>query len=96
MNNTSIQFINWFATFIEEKNLNTEEIFEVVNDDPDSLFGNDFVRFNVVVEFVNNSDSTVHRNVKEMLVKIDSANANVMDFFAHMAKGVVMASMIEG
>ena len=81
-------FKTWFNTFVSEKQINTQHTFEI--EQPGSIFGNHFVPFSVVREFLFDSIGAVEQaQVETQLVQIDFHNGDVMHFFNFIAEGLV-------
>ena len=73
---------NYLNTLIEEKGLDLEAtIIEVEGKD----WGLNMIPLGCVVDFIMTSGKENQRQVRNTLVKIDYANADVMHFFTHVA-----------
>ena len=77
-------FLDWFQTFIEEKNLNTEEWEITAADGPVH-----FIDTEVVIEHIKIASPAEQKQIKDIIVKIDFANGNINHFFNHLAQGIV-------
>ena len=73
----------WLNTFVNEKELNREFIFEVEGES-----GMNFIPLEVVLEHIGIAPNLEQLNIKKMLVMLDVKNADVMDFFKHLAKAL--------
>jgi len=73
-------FTKWLDTFVDEKELNTDFTFEVEGD-----FGLNYIPAAVVIEHIKIAPKHEQAAIKDMLVKIDFINGDVMDFFKHLA-----------
>lgn len=75
-------FCKWLDTFVSEKDLDTDFIFEV-----EGASGTNFIPLDCVIEFVKAQDYC-HDQIKATIVKIDFMNGDVMHFFKHCATGM--------
>ena len=81
---TDMDFTTWFETFIEEKQIDQDRLFEFVEGDRWHL-----IPVGVVVEFVRESMSPKDQAmVKDTLVRIDLHNGDVYHFLEYLAKGI--------
>lgn len=78
-------FKNWLNTFISEKGLDLEHVFEVKG----VVWGVHNIPLGVVVEHMYQASPKEQAAIKDMVVRIDFRNGDVMDFFKHLAKAVV-------
>jgi len=74
------EFINWLDTFLEEKDIELQERFEINVDG----VPNNFAYLNVIEQIKITSDEEQEK-IREMIVKIDSQNGDVKDYFRHLA-----------
>lgn len=74
------KFINWLDTFIVEKGIAPEERFEIIVDG----VPNNFAYLNIIEQIKITSDEEQEK-IKEMIVRIDSKNGDVKDYFRHLA-----------
>lgn len=74
------EFINWLDTFLEEKDIELQERFEINVDG----VSNNFAYLNVIEQIKITSDEEQEK-IREMIVKIDSQNGDVKDYFRHLA-----------
>ena len=75
----------WIDRFVREKELDTEHVFEV-----EGASGPNFVPLAVVIEHIKIATERERAQIKNVLVKIDFANGNVMHFFNHLAKAIAI------
>jgi hypothetical protein len=73
----------WLDTFVEEKGLNQDQLI-VVNGDS----GKNLIPLAVVLEHIKISHPNDQKKIRTMLVQLDFKNADVMDFFKHIAKAL--------
>lgn len=77
-------FNNWLDTFVQEKGINTEQVFEVEGPE----WGTNFIPCAVVIEHIKIASPEEKHQIKTAIVKIDFVNGDVMDFFKHLAKAI--------
>jgi hypothetical protein len=82
-----MDFQKWLDTFIDEKQINRDRIFEVTTKDGTW----NMIPLQAIVEFVAQVDPQVKAQIKATLVKIDFHNGDVYHFFNHMAEGMAQA-----
>lgn len=73
----------YLNNLIEEKGLDTEEIIEV-----EGASGTNFIPLGVVVEHILIAPDHEQKQIRNILVKIDFQNGDVMHFFNHLAKAI--------
>ena len=75
----------WLDTLVEEKELDTDHVFEV-----EGASGPNLVPLAVVVEHIKIATKREQAQIKCMLVKIDFVDGDAMHFFEHLAKAIVI------
>ena len=80
-----ISFNNWLDTFIEEKGIALDDIFTIEENGEQHIFeiGN-------IVENIKATTPKEQAEIKDMIVRIDFHNGDVIDYFKHLAKALVM------
>lgn len=73
-------FQNWFKTFLEEKQVDMSE-FVLAGDGSSLQYGD-------VCSAILSAPHNEQEGIKTMLVKIDFANASVIDYLKHLAKAL--------
>ena len=81
---TTTNFINWFETFLDEKNL-PAKTWEIT----DSTGGWNMIDSEVVIEAIKSCGAGEQAQIKNTIVKIDFHNGDVNHFFEHLAKGLI-------
>jgi hypothetical protein len=76
-------FANWFKTFNEEKGIDPETNIEV-----EGPSGTNFMTLENVFEAILATSPAEQAGIKAMIVKIDFANGNVVDYYKHLAKAI--------
>lgn len=79
-----MNFNKWIDTFVSEKELDIEYEFTI-----ESNNNIHFVSLSCLIEFIKKLPKNIQDNIKSKLVYLDFRNANVMNFFNHMAKGYI-------
>jgi hypothetical protein len=77
-------FNQWFDRFLEEKDLPFAS-WEL-EDDTGNL---NMIDSEVVIEAIKNTSPEEQSGIKEMLVKLDFANSDILDYFKHLAMGLI-------
>ena len=78
-----MNFHDWFLTFIEEKNLDLDGTFEVEGES-----GTNFFTYQVIADHIFVANSKEQKQIKDILVKIDFANGDVLHFFRHLGQAL--------
>jgi len=81
-----MNFAEWLDTFVSEKGIDTEQVFEVEGQD----WGTNFIPLEVVIEHMKIAPAKEQAAIKTMFVKIDFANGDVVDYFRHLAKAIAI------
>jgi hypothetical protein len=76
-------FANWFKTFNEEKGIDPETNIEV-----EGPSGTNFMTLENVFEAILATSPSEQAQIKAMIVKIDFANGNVVNYYKHLAKAI--------
>ena len=79
-----VSFNKWLDTFIEEKGIQLDDTFTIEKDGQIHVFeiGN-------IVENIKVTTPKEQAEIKDMLVKIDFYNADVLDYFKHLAQALI-------
>jgi hypothetical protein len=80
-----MNFTNWLDTFLEEKGIDLEETFTLLN----SEGVENFMPYAVVIEHIKIAPQHEQKAIKEMIVKIDFKNGDVRHFLRHLAQAIV-------
>ena len=81
----SNSFTEWLDTFLEEKGFDLEEEFEVEGDS-----GTNHMSYAVIVEHMKIAPNHEQAGLKNMLVKIDFHNADVLHYFRHLSQAIAI------
>ncbi len=82
--NKKLKFENWLDVFMEEKEVNTERVFEFINSE--GIWN--YMPLSVVIEFIKQLPNNQKDQIKTQIMKIDFVNGNVYNFFEYLAKGI--------
>jgi hypothetical protein len=74
----------WLDTFLTEKQVDLETVFVL-----DVAGVMHYVPFEVIREFIEHLPESLQGQIKEKLIQIDFLNGSVLDFFHHLALGMV-------
>ena len=76
-----MNFKKWIDTFLSEKGIDLDHMFDVQGPE----WGSNFMSVGVIVEHMKIAPKTEQNAIKDMLVRIDFANASVLDYLKHLA-----------
>lgn len=74
-------FNTWLDTFVEEKGLDPEHVFE--KEGPE--WGTNWIPLGVVLEYIGIASAAEQEKIKATLVMIDFKNGDVMHYFDYLA-----------
>lgn len=77
-----MSFDKWLDTYVEEANLDTEQIIYEGDDNKGVLH---IMELGSVIDVIKSASSTEKAKIKNTIVKIDFMNGNVLDFFKYLA-----------
>jgi hypothetical protein len=76
-------FKKWLDTFIKEKHLPMEDIFEI------NKGGNlNIMSYKTIYEHILITTKEEQQKIKDTIVKIDFLNGNVLNFFKHLGNAI--------
>ncbi len=78
-------FVSWFERFLGEKNLPFVSWDIPGEDGTPHMIDSD-----VVIEAIKGASSNEQAQIKDMIVKLDFGNADINDYFKHLAKALVL------
>jgi len=78
-------FQKWLDTFVEEKEINTEKVFEFIINDTWN-----YMPLEVVLEFIKKLPDNQKAKIKDTIVIIDFSNGNIYHYFEYLAKGIAL------
>lgn len=78
-------FTKWLETFVSEKGLDLEQIFQV-----EGKSGANFIPLACVVDAIKSAPAHEQAGIKSMIVKIDFRNGDVCHYFKHLAQAIAI------
>lgn len=78
-------FSKWLDTLIEEKVIDTETLLEI-----EGASGINIIPLSIVLDAIKSTRKEEKTAIKTMLVKIDFANGDILDYFRHLAKAIAI------
>ena len=78
-----MKFAEWLDTFIDEKDLDMDQVFLV-----EGASGENYIPLGVLVEHIKIAPVHEQCGIKEMLVKLDYANANIGLYLKHLCRAI--------
>lgn len=79
-----MSFAKWLDTFLEEKEIDPEEVLEVKG----KQWGTNYIPVGVLVQAMKQAPKHEQEGIKTMLVKIDFHNAPVRPYLAHLGQAI--------
>ena len=76
-------FSKWFETFLEEKDLPFESFTVTADNGVEHIMDTD-----VVIEAIKGCSAEEQRGIKDIIVRLDFANAPINHFFKHLGEGL--------
>jgi hypothetical protein len=80
-----MSFNKWLDTFVEEKGLDTEQLFEA--EGPSGL---NIIPLGVVLDHIKITTPAEKAAIKRMVVRIDFVNGDVTDYFRYLAQVIAI------
>jgi len=77
-------FNQWLDTFIEEKGIDLEQSFETEGPE----WGTNVIPYGVIVERIKIAPPAEKAKIKDIIVKIDFKNGDILHFFRHLGKAI--------
>lgn len=78
-------FDRWIDTFIEEKGIDTEYLLTV-----DGLLGKNYIPVGCLIDAMKSAPKHEQQTIKNMIIKIDFANGNVIRYFEHLSQAIAL------
>lgn len=82
-------FAQWLDTLISEKGLDPEQMLTVPGP-ADSIYGDNFMPLSVVLSAMKGAPSHERKAIKDMLVRIDFKNGDIMHFIKYLAQAIAV------
>ena len=80
-----MNFKNWLLTFIDEKGIDLEDTFTV-----EGPSGPNHIPLGCLVDAMIQAPTQEQHGIKDMIVKIDFRNGEVMHYFQHLAHAIAI------
>ena len=78
-----MQFNQWIDTLVEEKNLDTEQVFDV-----EGPSGWNAIPLCCIVDAMKKAPAHEQKAIKDMIVKLDFYNQPIVPYFEHLAQAI--------
>lgn len=78
-------FAKWIDTFIKEKGIDPEQVLTVSGPS-----GENSIPVGCLVDAMKAAPKPEQSGIKNMIVKIDFRNGNVLDYFKHLAQAIAV------
>ena len=79
-------FNNWLDTLIEEKGYDLDDLLEV--EGPSGVLN--VIPLEVLVDSIKGASASERASIKNVIVKLDFVNANVLDYLRHLAQAIAV------
>ena len=78
-------FNNWLDTFIDEKNINKHDTFEINKNGTLNI-----ISYGSIIDHIKITSKQEQEQIKKTIVKIDFFNGDVLHFFRHLGQALAM------
>ena len=78
-------FKSWLETFLAEKGIDCEQVLTVSGPS-----GNNYIPVGCLVEAMLQAPASEQAEIKNMIVKIDFVNGDVIRYFRHLAQAIAL------
>lgn len=78
-------FNRWIDTFLMEKDIDPDHMLEV-----EGASGLNFIPVVILIDAIKATSKNEQSRIKTMLVRIDFANGNVLNYFKHLAQAIAI------
>ena len=76
-------FNNWLDTFIDEKNINKHDTFEINKNGTLNV-----ISYGSIIDHIKITSKQEQEQIKKTIVKIDFFNGDVLHFFRHLGQAL--------
>ena len=76
-------FNNWLDTFIDEKNINKHDTFEINKNGTLNI-----ISYESIIDHIKITSKQEQEQIKKTIVKIDFFNGDVLHFFRHLGQAL--------
>lgn len=81
-----MNFSTWLNTFIDEKQIDREQVLEVKG----SAYGTNYIPVQCVLDLILTTAKEEQRAIKDMMVKIDFVNGDIVHYLKHLAQAIAI------
>lgn len=81
-----MNFSTWLNTFIDEKQIDREQVLEVEG----PVYGTNYIPVQCVLDSILTTDKEEQRAIKDMMVKIDYVNGDIVHYLKHLAQAIAL------
>ena len=81
-----MNFSTWLNTFIDEKQINREQVLEVKG----PVYGMNYIPVQCVLDLILTTAKEEQRAIKDMMVKIDFVNGDIVHYLKHLAQAIAL------
>jgi hypothetical protein len=78
-----MRFSTWLDTFVDEKGIDREQTLEVAGPS-----GTNYIPVQCLIDTMKRAPVTEQTGIKNMIVRIDFVNGDVLDYFRHLAQAI--------
>lgn len=76
-------FNNWLDTFIDEKNINKDDTFEINKNGTLNI-----ISYGSIIDHIKITSKQEQEQIKKTILKIDFFNGDVLHFFRHLGQAL--------
>lgn len=81
-----MNFSTWLNTFIDEKQIDREQVLEVEG----PVYGTNYIPVQCVLDLILTTAKEEQRAIKDMMVKIDYVNGDIVRYLKHLAQAITL------
>jgi hypothetical protein len=81
-----MNFSTWLNTFIDEKQIDREQVLEVEG----TVYGTNYIPVQCVLDSILTTAKEEQRAIKDMMVKIDYVNGDIVRYLKHLAQAITL------
>jgi len=80
-----VKFNKWLDTLVSEKEIDTDLVLEV-----EGASGTNYMPLSIVLDAIKNTTANEQAYIKDMLVRIDFTNGDIVRYFKHLAQALAI------
>lgn len=85
-----MNFSTWLNTFIDEKQIDREQVLEVEGTVYGTVYGTNYIPVQCVLDSILTTAKEEQRAIKDMMVKIDYVNGDIVRYLKHLAQAITL------